>query len=319
MSDSMHDSARPTVSVCIPTYNSAATVKRCLDSVLAQQGVDFEIVVIDDDSADGTADLVEAMLRPGDRVIRNVDRLGLVGNHNRCIAEARGTYVQFVHADDWLLPGALAALVAELEQSQGGMAWAPRTIVTDDDEWLKEYGQVHGGFRTLERCNDGRRLVRQVALRGGLNNWVGEPTCVMFRRQLALDAGLFRDDIYQLLDLDLWLRLMLRSTVCFLPQPYSVRHHTPNTETARNAASRRAWLDQLRVLTTLIVDPKAPAGIRTMSAVWWIVVWIRSLAESVVFGPKRLARLRLVASAPVRELRNARAVFNGERRIRGEI
>lgn len=111
----------PTVSVCVPTYNSAATLRRCLDSVLAQAGVDFEVLVVDDASADDTTDLAGELLRPGDRLVVNDSRLGLVGNHNRCLELARGTYVQFVHADDWLLPGALQSLVGAVREADAGM------------------------------------------------------------------------------------------------------------------------------------------------------------------------------------------------------
>jgi Glycosyl transferase family 2 len=50
------------------------------------------------------------MLRLGDRLIRNEIRFGLAGNHNKCIELARGTRFQFVHADDWSLPGVLQRL-----------------------------------------------------------------------------------------------------------------------------------------------------------------------------------------------------------------
>ena len=102
--------ASPPISVCIPMYNNSATIERCLRSVLEQDGVDFEIVVVDDDSPDGCAAVAEAMLRPGDRLIRNETRLGLMGNHNKCLEVARGHCIQFVHGDDWLLPGALRTL-----------------------------------------------------------------------------------------------------------------------------------------------------------------------------------------------------------------
>jgi glycosyltransferase involved in cell wall biosynthesis len=95
---------KPTISVCVPTYNNSATIARCLRSILDQEGVAFEIVVVDDNSSDGFAAIAAAMLRPGDRLIRNESRLGLSGNRNKCLELARGACIQFVHADDWLLP-----------------------------------------------------------------------------------------------------------------------------------------------------------------------------------------------------------------------
>jgi glycosyltransferase involved in cell wall biosynthesis len=299
----------PLVSVCIPMYNNAETIARCLDSVLAQDGVDFELVVVDDESSDGCADIVSRALRPGDRLVRNDRRLGLVGNHNRCLELARGTYIQFVHADDWLLPAALRTLTRELDTWHAGMAFAPRRIVTEDVDFTRRYGVLHTHFRRLADRNDGCRLAMQVAVRGTHHNWVGEPTCVMFRRDVALDAGLFRDDIHQLLDLDLWLRLMVRTSVCFIPSECSVRCHTAATASAHNKALGRDWLDQLRVITSMIVDPSAPRRIRAVNLLWWVPVWLRTVAEAAVLGPQRLRRVKESSEAPFREFSRARRVF----------
>src|ERR1700746_1547890 len=102
--------AQPPLSVVGPMYNNSAPIERCLRSILSQDGVEFEIVVCDDNSSDDGAAIAAAMLRPGDRLIRNQPNLGLNGNHNKCIELARGSLIQFVHGDDWLLPGALRRL-----------------------------------------------------------------------------------------------------------------------------------------------------------------------------------------------------------------
>ncbi|MBJ7338776.1 glycosyltransferase family 2 protein [Mycolicibacterium sp.] len=302
----------PVVSVCIPMYNNASTVTRCLDTVLAQEGVDFEVLVVDDDSTDDSATIVAAALRPSDRLIRNRTRLGLVGNHNKCLQLALGTYIQFVHADDWLLPGALRTLATEMDESHAAMAFAPRQIVTDDTDFLRRYGQLHTHFRNLHSRNDGLALVKQMTFHGVHHNWIGEPTCVMFQRQLALDAGSFRDDIYQLLDLDLWLRLMLRGPVSFLPRELSARCHTTATESVRNKAIRRDWLDQMRVIASMVVDTAAPPRVRLLSLMWWFLIWPRVGLEGVAFGPQRYEHLKVSAAAPFTEFARARRVLCAE-------
>ncbi|OCB18791.1 glycosyltransferase family 2 protein [Mycobacterium intracellulare] len=298
--------ASPLISVCVPMHNNGTTIERCLRSILDQDGVNFEIVVVDDQSTDDSAAVAATMLRPGDRLIRNEPRLGLNGNHNKCLELARGAYIQFVHGDDWLLPGALKTLAPYFDHPTVGMAFAPRQVLTDDRQWLQDCGTLHTHFRELEEYNHGPSLVRQIALLGMPGNWIGEPTCVMFRRQLALDVGSFRNDIWSLVDLDLWLRLMLRSTVCFVPQELSVRSHTATTETEHIAATRRYWIDQLRVLTWMIVDPASPTMVRIMSAFWWLPVWLARALETVIFGPDRLLRMTTLVLAPVREFVNAR-------------
>ncbi|MGZ4583096.1 MAG: glycosyltransferase family 2 protein [Mycobacterium sp.] len=311
--DQVADSlAKVPISVCVPMYNNSATIERCLRSILEQDGVDFEIVVLDDESTDECAAIAASMLRPGDRLVRNETRLGLNGNHNECLRLARGTCIQFVHGDDWLLPGALKTLYGCFDDAAVGMAFAPRHVVGDDPEWQRRYGALHTHFRKLRERNQGPSLVKQIALRGAKDNWIGEPTCVMFRRQIAVDAGGFRDDIYQLVDLDLWLRLMLRSDVCFVQQQLSVRSHTKAAETTRVISSRRYWLDQLRILSWLAVDPAASGAVRFIAALWWIPALLALAVDVMAYGPHRAQHLKTLAAAPIREFAHAR-------RIRGQL
>lgn len=297
--------ANPVVSVCVPMYNNGHTIARCLHSILEQEGVDYEIVVVDDDSADDSYARAADLLRPEDRLIRNETRLGLNGNHNKCLELARGRSVQFVHGDDWLLPGALETLAPYFDDPDVGLVFAPRKLVSQDQEFKRRYGQLHTHFRRLATRNRGTSLVAQIAARGAADNWIGEPTSAMFRRQLGLAVGRFNTDVYQLVDLDFWLRLMLRSTTCFVPQELSVRCHTSATESARNISTRKYWLDQIRILTWLIVDPASTPRIRMSAGMWWVPVWL-SLTQAVVWGPQRLLGLKTFALAPSREFRRAR-------------
>jgi glycosyltransferase involved in cell wall biosynthesis len=303
--------ATPFVSVCVPMYNNSGTIARCLRSVLDQDGVDFEIVVVDDDSSDDSATIVATMLRMGDRLICNRSRLGLNQNHNKCLELARARIIQFVHGDDWLLPGALRTLVKCFDNPTVGLAFAPRRVLSNDVKWQRRYGSLHTHFWKFREYNYGPSLVTQMALRGANANWIGEPTCVMFRSRLALDAGGFRNDIYQLVDLDLWLRLMLRSAVCFVPQELSVRSHTAATETTRIVATRRDWLDQLRILTWMIVDPASPTIIRIIAGVWWLPAWLALAVEVAMLGSHRSLRMKTLILAPHREFARARRLRDG--------
>lgn len=183
-----HQSRRPLISVCVPMYNNSTTIERCLRSVLEQDG-DFEILVVDDGSSDDSVAIAAKMLRGGDRLIYNDSRLGANRNHNKCIELARGDYIQFVHGDDLLLPGALQTLAKCFDDPTVGLAFAPRRVLTDDQLWLKRCGTLHTRFRQLNEYNRGSALVMQMTLQGLGTNWIGEPTCVMFRRQLAVDVG----------------------------------------------------------------------------------------------------------------------------------
>ena len=102
------------LSIIIPLYNCAPYIGTCLDSIL-QQGLaadEYEVVVIDDGSTDGGGDLVErdyCQRHPQIRLVRQSNG-GAAAARNRGISEARGEYIEFVDADDRLLPGGIATL-----------------------------------------------------------------------------------------------------------------------------------------------------------------------------------------------------------------
>lgn len=99
------------LSIIIPAYNAEAYLPQCLDSILAQEHLGCEVIVVDDGSTDGTAALLERY--PDVKVVHQENR-GMSTARNRGLDEARGEYILFVDSDDLLTDGALETLVAEL-------------------------------------------------------------------------------------------------------------------------------------------------------------------------------------------------------------
>jgi hypothetical protein len=90
------------VSVCVPTFNGAPFVGEAIRSVLDQTFEDSELIVIDDDSSDGTPDVVAAFSDDRLRFVRNETRLGLVGNWNRCLdSRAAATSPCSIRTTSW--------------------------------------------------------------------------------------------------------------------------------------------------------------------------------------------------------------------------
>jgi glycosyltransferase involved in cell wall biosynthesis len=108
----------PLVSVAVVTYNQVAFLEQCLRSVLDQDYPNFEIVVADDGSTDGTAELLKEFEReqPGKFVIRRSEQnRGITANHDAALAACSGDYVAWIAGDDLMLPGKLSAQVAHME------------------------------------------------------------------------------------------------------------------------------------------------------------------------------------------------------------
>ena len=104
------------VSVVVPLYNKAPYVIRCLRSVSAQTYRDFETIVIDDGSTDGSDRIVDTFSEPRLRAFRQANG-GPGAARNRGVREARGEYVAFLDADDEWLPEYLASSVRALDEA----------------------------------------------------------------------------------------------------------------------------------------------------------------------------------------------------------
>jgi glycosyltransferase involved in cell wall biosynthesis len=130
---------RPLVSIICPTYNCADKLSLTLRSVLTQTGVDFECIVVDGGSNDGTIAVVEAFL-PDERLHCDSRRdRGIYDAMNRGIDLARGRFLFFLGAGDRLRPGSLQAIAAEAELHRitsatfvyGDVFWDGRDVVYD--------------------------------------------------------------------------------------------------------------------------------------------------------------------------------------------
>lgn len=114
--------ANPTVSVIVPAFNAAGTIKDTLRSALAQTLQDIEVIVVDDGSTDETVRVVARMAERDPRVrLVCQENAGVAAARNTAIASARGTYVAPLDADDVWYPDKLAVQVARMERDGPGM------------------------------------------------------------------------------------------------------------------------------------------------------------------------------------------------------
>ncbi len=106
------------VSIIIPCYNSEAYLGACMDSVLAQTMEDFEAILIDDGSVDGTLAVAQAYAGRDARVrVVHKQNAGVSAARNDAMRLARGRYLQFLDSDDWITPDATRLLVTTAQQT----------------------------------------------------------------------------------------------------------------------------------------------------------------------------------------------------------
>lgn len=186
----------PTVSVVIPVYNAASYVREALDSILAQTFTDYEVIVVNDGSADG--DELERILEshPVPIVYVRQENKGVSAARNAGIKMARGEFYAQLDADDQWEPDYLRVQVSMLlDDPSVALVYPNAVIVGDSSAAALEYMSVNPseGAVTFES------LIRQVCI---------VMTCVTARMNAIIEAGMFDESLRRCEDFDLWLRII---------------------------------------------------------------------------------------------------------------
>lgn len=202
----------PAVSVCIPVYNGEPYIREAIRSVLAQTFEDFELVVVDNCSKDGTADAVREFTDPRIRLVQPEAFVDAIDNWNRAIAHCEGRYLKVVCHDDAIAPRCLELQVAALEaHPEATMAAAQRDVVDDAGHVLFEARGLAG----MDGYVDGREAIAK-SVRFGTNAF-GEPASVLLRHDTVREVGPFSHDIPYLVDLEMYFRVLDRGGLVAMP------------------------------------------------------------------------------------------------------
>ena len=108
----MEENMNPKVSIIVPIYNAEKTLHRCVNSILNQDYIDFELLLIDDGSKDSSGAICDEYAAKDARVrVIHKENSGVSASRNLALNEAKGEYLQFLDADDWITPNATRLLV----------------------------------------------------------------------------------------------------------------------------------------------------------------------------------------------------------------
>ena len=243
----------PLVSVSLITYNRAHLVTAALDSVLAQSYPNFEVIVVDDGSTDGTGRVVQERYGQRVRYIHQENRGPMVAR-NVSIREARGEYIALMDDDDLWLPAKLEKQIAALEAHPDcALAYC---AAYEGDEEARNTGRLYG-VSGKGRTGDCFTLYLRYTV-------ILEPAVVM-RKSVLDEVGLFDQTLPCGKDTDLFLRILMHYPAVYVPEPLLVvrQHAGRKTRThMRTGEHLQAYIHALRKLLPDL--PPARAGQRPL-------------------------------------------------------
>jgi len=226
------------ISAIIPTHNRAHTLSRAIESVIKQSLPPAEIIIVDDGSTDGTAELIQNNF-PDCRYLHQQNQ-GVSSARNSGIAAASGEWLAFLDSDDEWMPDKLATQSAALETAPGLL------LCHTEEIWI----------RNGKRANQMKKHTK----RGG---WIFQhclplcaisPSSAIIHRSLFEAVGLFDESLPACEDYDLWLRICAFYPTLYIETPHIVKHGGHEDQ-----LSRKHWgMDRFRIqaLEKIIAHPK---------------------------------------------------------------
>ena len=248
----------PKISVVIPSYNGAHFLPKSIESVLAQDEVVEEIVVVDDGSTDNTADVV-AQYAPRVRYVFQSNK-GLAGARNTGIREASSEWVALLDCDDWWMPSKIREQKRAIQQNTV-LVYTGILLVNSD------------GSTSVSRATPPEALWPQLRTKNLIT-----PSTVIIRKDALLKIGGFNESIRACEDWDLWVRLF----------PYGSFEAVSEPLTAYRVVSGSLSSNPERMLNTFqsILDTTLLNGLSGVQR----AIWRRRAISSQLYSAALIAR-----------------------------
>lgn len=256
----------PFISVIIPTHNRSWILGEAIDSVLAQDGCDFELIVVDDGSTDGTPALLRSY---GERLIAlRQENRGVSAARNTGIRHASGSLIAFLDSDDRWLPGKLRTQAAFFDSRSDAL------ICQTQEIWIRNGVRVNPKKRHQKPSG--------MIFEPSLHLCLVSPSAVMMQKALFDIVGLFDETLPACEDYDLWLRTSCRFPVFLVDVPLVVKRGGHPDQ-----LSRVPGLDRFRIASLVKCLENEPLTPRQRDAA------IRVLADKCrIYGQGCLKRGR---------------------------
>jgi hypothetical protein len=261
-----HLNNQPLVSIAIPTYQGEQYLSETLSCAISQTYPNIEILISDDGSTDTTLEIAQEFQKksPFNFKILEHPRLGMVENWNYCLETAEGKYIKFLFQDDLILPNCLEKMVNLAEQDpELGLVFSPRDLLlvpeAENDAICMYIYQgcdnLHKSWSKLQCIQSGDDLLNDPKLLENPMNKIGEPSTVLMRKEIFKKVGMFDPNLRQIVDVDMWLRIMGAYKIGFIEEPLSSFRIHPKQQSSLNQDTGESRLDFYRFCYKILTDP----------------------------------------------------------------
>ena len=213
VTDNTNQLNTPKVSICIPTFDRKAYLRETLDSIIAQTYKNCEIIIVDDGSTDGTAEMIAKLGYPV--TYHWQQNKGDAAARNKLVELAKGDYISFIDSDDLLVPDAIEKMVQAIQ------AQPDDTVVYGSYYRIDEAGKVYGKCKRKLRSGYITKYLFQTILIHSCGS--------MFPKKMLKTTSPFDTSLKVCSDYDLWLRLSAEYRFVALQEPtFKRRRHLGN-------------------------------------------------------------------------------------------
>jgi glycosyltransferase involved in cell wall biosynthesis len=296
------------ISVIIPVYNGAKTIRETIESVLKQTFTDFELIVINDGSTDATLDII-SQFQDARIQVYCYPNAGLATSRNRGITQASGKYISFIDADDLWTPDKLELqLQALLDYPEAAVAYSWTDHIDENGQFLRE------GCHLSFNGNVYKNIL--------LNDFIASGSNILIKHQALTEIGGFDEFLNYVEDWDMWIRLAAKYSFIVVPYPQilyristnSMSFNIQNMEKSSLKIIEKSFqqapesikylknislANRYKYLTWKVFDAK-PTRFQVVQAInyfWYAVITDPSLSQRKIFW-KVLLKIAIIMLSP---------------------
>lgn len=238
----------PELTVSMPAYNTGKYIREAIESVLCQDGPDFELIVVDDGSLDNTSEIVESFEDPRVRLIRNQRNMGIAHCHNLVIEQCDSPFIVHVDSDDVVLPGGFRKMVGTLKGDLNIGQGHCHYFYMDKNGRASRAALLKRQQRLLKTRPPDMDYKWHLLVRGTVINALRT-----YRKEIFKVVGKFNEELRHGVDYEMALRIIDKYEIRIIPEfLYCVRKHKQRTTGSSPFKNLIFYVERLMICRRLL-------------------------------------------------------------------